>query len=219
MSKNRSESQKKSEKKYDKKRAGERTRSWTFIVYPESAPDNWREIIGQEFVEWVESPLHDKDLNATGEAKKPHWHVLVMYSSVKSFEQIKELTERLSAPVAQKCASAKALVRYMAHLDNPEKAQYNIADIVAHGGADIQELLRPSSSERYALISEMMDFVRDNNIIEFEDLMDYSQYNRFEDWFPLLCDNTAFVLERFLKSRRHRLSKKIDYRTGEKVGE
>lgn len=211
--------QRKRDLKRADERAGTRTRSWTFIIYPESAPADWRSVIDAEFIEWVESPLHDKDLNATGEAKKPHIHVLVMYPSVKTFEQIQELTGRVNAPVAQKCASAKALVRYMAHLDNPDKAQYSIAEIIAHGGADLQELLRPSSSERYALIGEMMNFVRDNNLVEMEDLIDYAQSQRFEDWYPLLCDSSAFVLREFLKSRRHRKPKQIDFFTGEKVGE
>lgn len=215
MSKNSKEVQKKA----DAKRTGKRTRSWTFIIYPESAPENWREIIDQEFIEWLESPLHDKDMDATGAPKKPHTHVLLMYPSVKTFEQVQELTERLNAPVAQMCASAKGLVRYMAHLDNPDKAQYSVSDIVPHGGADIAELLRPSSSERYALIGEMMNFVRDNDLVEMEDLMDYAQANRFDDWYPMLCDNCSFVMREFLKSRRHRKPKTIDYYTGEKLGE
>ncbi|MDF9661329.1 Rep family protein, partial [Bacillus cereus] len=41
----------------------ERTRNWTFIVYPESTPENWREIINDLHTPWIESPLHDKDVN------------------------------------------------------------------------------------------------------------------------------------------------------------
>ena len=47
-----------------------RTRSWTFLVYPESAPDNWRDYLDEEHLEWVESPLHEFDVNPTGEVKK-----------------------------------------------------------------------------------------------------------------------------------------------------
>ncbi|WP_217492410.1 Rep family protein, partial [Lysinibacillus xylanilyticus] len=79
----------------------ERTKTWTFVIYPESAPENWREIIGEEHTPWVESPLHDKDVNADGEVKKPHWHVLMMYNSKKSFNQIKRLTDELNAPIPQ----------------------------------------------------------------------------------------------------------------------
>lgn len=38
-------------------------RDWAFIVYPESAPENWREILDDTHIRWIESPLHDKDFN------------------------------------------------------------------------------------------------------------------------------------------------------------
>ena len=41
-----------------------RTRTWTFVLYEDSAPENWRQIIDELHVEWVESPWHDKDINA-----------------------------------------------------------------------------------------------------------------------------------------------------------
>lgn len=181
-----------------------RTRSWTFILYPESAPTNWRDIIDEEHIQWIESPLHDKDLNADGEPKKPHWHILLMYESVKDYEQVKAITEKLIATVPQKCNGARGLVRYMAHLDNPEKAQYNVSDIISHGGADAAELLKPSSSERYKLIGEMIDFIREQDVIEFLDIVSYARDNRFDDWFPLLCDNSAYIVNQYIKSNRHR---------------
>ena len=48
-----------------------RTRNWTIVVYPDSAPANWRDIINDIHIEWVESPLHDKDVDANGEYKTP----------------------------------------------------------------------------------------------------------------------------------------------------
>lgn len=193
-----------------------RTRSWTFIVYPDSAPDNWRSILDDEHIQWIESPLHDKDLNVDGEPKKPHWHILVIYESVKTYEQIKELTDRLNAPIPQKCNGARGLVRYMAHLDNPEKFQYNISAIIGHGGADVSEFLKPSSSERYQFIKEMISYIKNNSICEFQDLMDYASENRFDDWFPLLCDNSAYVVGQYIKSQRHRIKcVSIDPVTGE----
>ncbi|HDT7711324.1 TPA: replication protein, partial [Enterococcus faecium] len=52
-----------------RKTKDERTRNWTFVVYPESAPENWREFLDELHVPWVESPLHDKDVNPDGELK------------------------------------------------------------------------------------------------------------------------------------------------------
>lgn len=187
----------------------ERIRNWTFVIYPESAPKNWRDILDEQHIQWIESPLHDKDTNEDGTPKKPHWHILLMYDGKKSFEQIKEITDSLNSPIPQKVASTKGLVRYMIHMDNPDKVQYNQADIIGHGGVDLAELLKPTSSTRYQLIGEMMDYVREKNIIEMEDLLYYARIERFDDWFPLLCDNSAYIMGSMIKSRRHKTEQSI----------
>ena len=56
-------------------------RNWAFIVYPDSLPVNYEEIITNTGLPMAFSPLHDKDLNATGEAKKPHYHVICYYDN------------------------------------------------------------------------------------------------------------------------------------------
>ena len=188
----------------EKKSTDNRARTWTFVLYEESAPENWRDMLDEQHIQWVESPWHDKDMNANGEPKKKHKHILLMFSGKKSYEQIKEITDSLTQPIPQRCHDARALVRYMAHLDNPEKAQYNVNDIIPHGGVDVSEMLRPSSSERYSLIRDMIDYIRSKGVTEFQDLMDYAAEEHFSDWFPLLCDNSAYIIGQYIKSQRHR---------------
>lgn len=192
-----------------KQKKDERTRNWTFIVYPDSAPENWLEILKAEQVPFAVSPLHDKDVNADGEIKKPHWHVMLMFKGNKSFNQIKDITDKLNAPVPQKVSNAKGMVRYFVHLDNPEKFQYNKDDIQVFGGADIKQHLTSASeqkNERYDGIREMCKFIDDHGVIEFSDLMAYAMDNR-ADWFELLCDNSAYVVGMYIKSRRHQKQK------------
>lgn len=184
-----------------------RTLNWCIVVYPDSAPSNWRDILDDLHIEWVESPLHDMDVNpGTGELKKPHWHVLLMFGSVKTYEQVCEVIAPLNCPIPKRCFSTKGNIRYMAHIDNPDKYQYKISDIVAHGGYDIADAFKPSSSERYTIIRDMCSFVRANDICEFQDLVDYAMEEHFDDWFPLLCDSCAYVVGQYIKSQRHRAS-------------
>ena len=86
--------------------------------------------------------------------------------------------------------------------------QYSVSDIVPHGGVDIAEMLRPSSSERYALIREMSEYIRDNGVTEFSDFMYYAQNEHFDDWYPLLCDNSTYIISQIIKSQRHRLERR-----------
>ena len=181
-----------------------KTRNWTFLVYPDSAPDNWRDIIDDFHVPWVESPLHDKDQNPLGDAKKPHWHVMVQFDGPKTFKNVCSLFSSLNNPEPQPCNSAVGLVRYMAHLDNPEKYQYDRDAIIGHGGFDVQEILEMRSGEELEQIGCMMDFVQQNCILEYFDLITYARQYRQHDWFPLLCKKYTFVMKEFINSyRRH----------------
>lgn len=191
-----------------KKQENQRSRNWSFIVYPESATKNWKQILQDLYVPTVISPLHDKDVNPEGSPKKAHYHILLMFKGVKSYKQILDITTSLNAPIPQIVHSAKGLVRYMAHLDNPEKAQYEIGDIEGLSGVDLTELLKPSSQDRYSMIREMLQFINDNQIIEFEDILYYAMQEKFDTWFPLLCDNSAYVIDSAIKSKRNRFEKK-----------
>lgn len=182
-----------------------RTRNWSVIVYPESAPDNWRQIIDETHVEWIESPLHEFDTNPTGEVKKPHYHILLLFGGVKSYDQVCEFIKPLNGPIPQRCHNAKAMVRYFAHLDNPDKYQYSISDIIPHGGVDLSELLKPSTSERYTIIKEICEYVGSHNITEFFEIMDYAMDQKFDTWFPLLCDSSAYIVNQYIKSNRQRI--------------
>lgn len=185
-----------------KTRGSDRTRNWTIVLYPDSAPEKWREYIDELHIEWVESPLHEFDTNPTGEVKKPHWHLLLMFGGVKSYEQVCEMVKPLNCPIPQRCHNAKSMVRYMAHLDNPEKYQYDLSTVVAHGGVDLADLLKPSSAERYTLLREMSQYIKDNNVTEFADFVFYAMSERFDDWFPLLADNSAYFIGQVIKSQR-----------------
>lgn len=50
--------------------ASSRYRNFATVVYPESAPENWLEILAEQFVPAFVSPLHDLDVNPTGEVKR-----------------------------------------------------------------------------------------------------------------------------------------------------
>lgn len=180
-----------------------RTRNWTVVVYPESAPENWRNIFNTLHIEGVVSPLHDSDTNGAEEEKKAHWHVLIMFGGVKSYQQVLEAIQPLNCPAPQRVHSVKSLVRYFLHLDQPDKHQYNASDLEVFGGVDIQELLRPSMSERYTMIADILDFIDNNELTEFTDLLRYARTDRREDWFPLLCDSSTYLISTYLKSRRH----------------
>lgn len=181
-----------------------RARGFAFVLYPESAPENWRDIIDGFHIQWAESPLHCFDVNETGEVKKPHWHIVLNFDSVKTTDQVKKLIEPLNCTIPIILNSVKGMVRYFAHLDNPEKYQYPVDQIIGHGGMDVADLLRLSASARYSVIRKICEYVALTGITEFYEIMDYAAENRQEDWYPVLCDSAAYVVNQYIKSNRQR---------------
>lgn len=179
-----------------------RARNWTFFVYPDSAPEGWYQKLEEMQVAGAVSPLHDKDVNPDGTLKKPHYHVLLQFDGKKSYEQIEEITEAFNAPIPQRCRSIKGSVRYFTHMDNPEKAQYSRDGIRPFGGFDIDESFKATVTERNEILSEIFEFVTNNEVTEYKKLMDYAQAKQKERWFPVVISNT-FVLKTYINSFRH----------------
>lgn len=175
-----------------------RVRNFATVVYPESAPEDWQEILSQQFVPCFISPLHDKDINPGGEPKKPHYHVVIMYEGKKSLEQAKELISLFSGVGCEVVQSIRGYARYLCHLDNPEKAQYLPDQVRSLCGADYSATIG-LVTDKYKAIDEIMDFCDEKGIYSYRDLMKYCRKER-RDWFRVLCDNGSYVVLEYLKS-------------------
>lgn len=180
-----------------KSKTPKRVRNWAFVLYPDSAPENWRNLLGDLHTQIFVSPLH-KDLNPDETEKKPHYHVLLMFEGVKSFEQIEEITTSLNCPVPQVVNSLRGYARYLCHLDNPEKVQYSPEDVVSYCGADYREICS-LVSDKYVALEEMQDWCDDQGITSYKKLMQYARKER-KDWYRVLCDSGTLVMMNYLKS-------------------
>ncbi|WP_312582799.1 Rep family protein, partial [Staphylococcus aureus] len=40
-----------------------KSRTWGMVVYPESATENWKELLEENFMQFEVSPLQEKDTN------------------------------------------------------------------------------------------------------------------------------------------------------------
>lgn len=181
----------------------ERSKTWVFIGYPESMSKDWKIRLQEMMIDVAVSPLHDKDVNPDGELKKPHYHIVLRYSSNKDYNQVCKDIEVFNGSIPQRVKSTKGQIRYLVHADNPEKAQYQQGDILIIGSWDITKYFTLTQADRHCHIADMMDFVDENGIMEFNALVRYARQFRRDDWFPLLCDNSAYVMDKYICSIRN----------------
>ena len=176
-----------------------RTRNFATVVYPESAPKDWQEVLSMEFIPCFISPLHDKDKNPDGEVKKEHYHVMLMFEGVKTIAQAQEIFEKIGGVGCEKINSLRGYARYLIHLDNPDKYQYDEKDLISMCGADYHGICN-LVTDKYKAIKEMIEYCAENDVYAYSDLLEYCMVNKF-DWFRVLCDNGTIVIKEYLKSR------------------
>lgn len=175
-----------------------RARNFATIVYPESAPEDWLDILGSLHIPCFISPLHEDDILPDGSKKKPHYHVMLMFDGKKSVEQVQEIWDLIGGVGFQNVISMRAYARYLCHLDNPEKAQYS-SDKVISIAADYDSVIG-LVSDKYKAVMEMIEFCKDNEIYSYAELLEWCSVHKY-DWFKSLCDNTSYVIREYLKSR------------------
>lgn len=87
-------------------------RNWGAVVYPESAPEDWEEILKLKGISWARSPLHDSDINPTREPKKAHYHIIISFSSPTTDKTANDIMKELNQPIAIFLESVRGYFRY-----------------------------------------------------------------------------------------------------------
>ena len=126
-----------------------RSKYWASIVYPESAAEGWLSMLQSMGVQAVLSPLHDKDVYdytdlekgfKKGDLKKPHFHLVFLFDSLKSSAQVKEITDKIKSVGQLKVLSISGTIRYLSHKDCKDKYQYDEKDILSIGGVRCRKI-------------------------------------------------------------------------------
>lgn len=183
------------QRKADAKRAGKRARAWWGILYEESAPENWRQLIADSLVETLISPLHDKDILPTGEPKKPHYHVLISFKSPTTRSNAADLMESWGCVVQRhwpkpgepekfKVSDFKQAARYLCHLDQADKYQYPVAEVTSIGAIDYPTLVM-SAADEDAMLDDIFEAMDNYFLDSYPKVVRWCRENNPE-WKPIV---------------------------------
>ena len=179
-----------------------RSNKWAFLIYQESTPENYREILEEMHIPFVLSPWHDKDINKeTGEFKKAHKHGVLFFESLKSYTQVSALlTEKLNTPShVEIVMSPKGMYDYFIHAENPDKTLYNIDEIESGCGFELDQFLITNNNDQFLLT--VIDIIEEHNFTEFNNLVRYARLEN-PSLLNLIIDKTYFF-GKYVDSRRH----------------
>ena len=184
-------------------------RNWAFVLYPESAPLNWRDMLQQTGLQIAISPLHNKDLDPTGVPKKAHYHIILCYAGPTSFNVVRSLCDSLNQPIPIPLEQVKGYYRYLTHMDNPDKYQYDSKDIDTINGFEIGNYCELTRSEVNSIKLRIREIIIKADILEYSDLIDLLADSDMRDEWDIAVNNTLFF-DRYISSRRNKRFSKSD---------
>lgn len=193
-----------------------RNRVWACIIYPgDSAPEHWQEILDGFHAPIAVSPLHTGEMSTKKGSEdelveeKPHRHVIFNFEGKKSFSQMVEMTKCLNGTFPIPVSDLRAMTRYLIHLDQPNKKQYDRSDIITFGGYDIETTLMPSKAYDLELTKVICNWIEEHDINEFQELCLFTM-NTEPCWFDLIANRSTNFFVNYLRSRRNRCSNKSE---------
>ena len=176
-------------------------RLWACVGYPESLPVDWIEKLQETGLQIAISPLHDKDVDPTGEPKKIHYHIIFVYEGPVTYEHVKKICDSLNMTIPIKLESLRGMYRYHIHLDNPEKYQYPDNERILLNGFDKGSVDALTETQIDVLQNELIDFIVNNNIFEYSQLILELKKNELFDLLKVAKKCTIFFVS-FIKSYR-----------------
>lgn len=213
--------------------AKEKSRYFTFLLYPESIPSDWEIILELLGVPMAISPLHDKDLSGVEgqKYKKGHYHVIYVAKNPVTADSVRDKIKRSlgsqSVAMVQIVASSmENMYLYLTHESKDavvkNKHKYDKKDIKLINNFDIERYIVLDANDKKVLLNEITKVIKKKKLENIFDLTDYIEQHGSEIGIPnigvmneILIGNTGLIKLYFDGAYQRGKRPKIDKETGE----
>lgn len=159
----------------------EKARYFTFLLYPESIPDDWLERLELVGVPIAISPLHDKDLSSVEgqKYKKAHYHVIYIAKNPVTAESVRlkikrVLGDKSVAMVQIVSTSIENMYLYLTHESKDaiakNKYKYKKEDIKLLNNFDIDRYVTLDAEDKEELFNLICDIIDDHDLANMREL-------------------------------------------------
>ena len=133
------------------------TQQQRYKVKIDETMDTWRRPTGRLVGRAIET--EEVPLPKVGQPKKSHRHFVIKLDYSCPLQTMFTLFEDspLKLSYFEPVRSERGIIRYLCHLDNPEKAPYPKCDVISLGGYDTAPLYDATRNDVAAICSEVME--------------------------------------------------------------
>ena len=160
-----------------------KARHFTFILYPESIPNDWKERLETLGICMAISPLHDKDKSTVEgqEFKKPHYHVLYIAKNPVTVESIRIKIKRClgdkTVNHVEIIDNVQNAYLYLTHESKDAKRKnkhvYPRTDITLLNDFDIDRYVTLDDAQKKDLKILIMNLINENHLVNAAHLIDF----------------------------------------------
>lgn len=176
----------------EKKKKG---RYFATIVYPESAPANWIQVLKDFHVAAYVSPLHDVDTyDEPGKEgfKKDHYHVMVIWPNTVVPDAVKPIFDAIGGVGLELVVNGRGYARYLCHLDDDDKMRYEVDEVMTLSDAiDYKLFIRNAQDENNDLV-DILTFIDENGMHSFRTIC-LTVAREHPEWLPALKENAYLI--------------------------
>lgn len=192
-----------------------RCKNWELIVYPESCDlDILKGWLSDHQLNFYLSPLHNMDVygkydveqkkcgvEQLGQLKKEHYHLILCFSSMKSFAQVVDIaTEIKASAFVKEVHSMCGALRYLCHLDEKDKFKYSVNNVYCRYNDYLDKIELETTN--YNFIGDLYTTLKIERITEFSDLVaHYIETNNKK--MLHYCQNNSYFVVSICKSMKY----------------
>lgn len=159
----------------------DKARYFTFLLYPESIPDDWKMQLEMIGVPMAISPLHDRDKsNVEGqEYKKAHYHVIYVAANPVTTHSVRKRIQRALgnesvAKVQVIKQSVENMYLYLTHESKDaiakNKYKYNKKDIKLLNNFDIDRYVVLDVEDKDEMLNDVCDMIDEHGLANIREL-------------------------------------------------
>ena len=162
-----------------------KAQNFTFLIYPDSAPEGWEEKLEQLGQPMAISPLHDKDKAKTGGFKKPHYHVIYRANNNVTADSVRKKIQRKlgvkAVAMVQIADNIESLWWYLSHESKDaiakKKHVYDRKDIVLLNNFDIERYIVFDVEELGERFEALCELIMEHELANMIQLMKFIKEN------------------------------------------
>jgi len=173
----------------------DKARYFTFLLYPESIPDDWKIKLESLGIPIAISPIHDKDLSGVDgqKYKKPHYHVVYVAKNPVTSESVRLKIKRILgdksiAKVQIVSTSMENMYLYLTH-DSKDaiaknKVKYLKENICLINNFDIDRYITLDVEDKEEMLNDVCDMIDEHDLANMRELRRFAKLHSVEYRLP-----------------------------------